>query len=88
VTRKDAISKQIVATMSRAEKAFRHGGIVYLPKVVVECVENCWQALLCDRDPERAEHLLQVTEFLIARNRTKFAADPAKYIARQQELAV
>jgi hypothetical protein len=87
MTSTDALKRQITALMVKAEKTFEHDGVVYLPQTVVDVVEGCWVSLLHDRDHARTEHLLRVAEFLIARNRTKFKADPARWITRQQELA-
>jgi hypothetical protein len=86
VTRRQAISHRLGSLMEKAEQTFSHEGAVYLPKVVVTAAEDAWNAFAV-KNYARTEHLIPVIEFLVARNQTKFQADPAKWVERQREVA-
>lgn len=86
MTKRAAISHQLVALMMKAERIFSHAGAVHLPPVVIKATEDAWSAFVV-KDYCRVERLAQVIELLIARNQTKFRADPAKWVERQKDAA-
>lgn len=86
MTRRQAVSHRLAALMDKAEHTFAHDGAVYLPKVIIRAVEDAWSAFAL-KNYRRTEELIPVIEFLVARNQTKFQADPAKWVERQKEAA-
>jgi hypothetical protein len=84
VTRKQSIEHRLTDLMTKAEKQFVHDGKVVLPRVVVSTMEDAWVALCRDRDFDRAEHLIEVVSFLIAREKARFTADRKRWIERQE----
>lgn len=84
--RREAIAHQLTVLMTKAERRFKHDGKVHLPQVIVTAVEDGWMAWR-EGAFDRAETLIAVTEFLIARQAQKFRADPKQWLQRQQEIA-
>ena len=85
MTRRESLEGQIVRLMSKAERRFKHDGKVFMPRVIVRCVEDCWMSWR-ENAFDRTEQLLLVAGFLIERETTKFRSNPKRWVERQQEL--
>ena len=84
--RRDAIEHDLDALQPAIRRAFAHKRKVYAPAVVVRTLADARTALDAG-EHARAEQLVQVAEFLIAREGAKFRADPGGWLERQRVLA-
>jgi hypothetical protein len=83
-TRRVAVARRVV-DVQRSLSAFTYGDDQFPSPTVMKAMREC-EAAFSDDDFDRAEHLANVTAFLIAREAPKFATDPEKWIKRVQEL--
>lgn len=86
MTRRKSTELRLAELLPKVEAAFTYEGNVYPSPVVCGTVDDAWAAWH-EGSYDRAEQLALVAEFLIKREGDKFAADPARWRARQLELA-